>query len=536
MLLDGSSIANASLVPSAETPILFGAKLQAFKRPDLFIRGAAIFCNGNPSYSGEILASAHCFDESYAAFIRSLIPEKHAHRFHLDAPRASNLREPLIAGSVFVAPSDFESFCLSAYEASLLGAVVIVNGANPAFGDDTPWRDGENCVKFDGTALGLSRALERAFARERPLSVVQVRNDPKPWAITGSTERAQTAPVKGDAPLVSVVIPHYNLAQYLPATLKSVVEQTYSNVEIILVDDRSTARESEDLIARLGEIHRNSFKVIVAPGNLGLAAARNLGISAARGKYTLPLDADDLIDRRFIKVAVEALEANPEFDVLVTQAGHFRDEAEIPLPGEERDFSAYSIFIGEAVLSGVKENRLSTATALFRTQILRDNPYCESLRCYEDWNLYLRLVHGGSRFLVTADVYFYYRYRPDSMVRATCDPAAHSLFVHDMLRNAIKPERLAPLSYLAFPSEVVELPPPPPPPPPAPRVVVEVWPLPLARENFKALFIEASEHQIRRYRVKRFFTYLLPRPRRRYRKKMRLWKAIQNELRALNAP
>ena len=60
--------------------------------------------------------------------------------------------------------------------------------------------------------------------------------------------------------------------------------------------------------------------------------------------------------------------------------------------------------------------------------------------------------------------------------------------------------------------------------------------MPLARENFKALFIEASEHQIRRYRVKRFFTYLLPRPRRRYRKKMRLWKAIQNELRALNAP
>jgi glycosyltransferase involved in cell wall biosynthesis len=279
------------------------------------------------------------------------------------------------------------------------------------------------------------------------------------------------------------------------------------------------------------------MRIVVAPANIGLAAARNVGVALAKGKYLLPLDADDLIDRRFLQVAVDALENNPEFDVVVSQAGYFETEADIPQPGETRDFRGYAVFVGEPLVSGVRENRFSTATALFRTDILRRNRYCESLRAYEDWSLYLRLAQSGVRFLVMTDVYFCYRSRPGSMVTADRDPAQKALFMHDMLRNAVEVEKLSPLTYLALQS---------PPPPPVVEiqivreevikevereVVREVWPLPISRMALKTLFTAAAKHEIRLYQIKRFFTYWRRRSRQRYQAKLRAWKNVRKALR-----
>jgi glycosyltransferase involved in cell wall biosynthesis len=529
VLLDTRPPATQALMPGLSTPIMFGSKLQQFKRPDLFVRGVNIFCSKRPDYTGRIIFSAHSFDQDFRDIILRLIPPALAPRYSLDAPRESVAREPLVAGSVFVAPSDFESFCLSAYEAALLGAIVVVNAANPAFGEGTPWRNGENCIKFDGSVLGLAQALERVFALSGPLAMVEPPNDPWPWTAAPTVKNSAASALDANTPLVSVIVPHYNLASYLPATLSNLLEQTYSNYEIIVVDDGSTQAESRELIARLGEIHRNHLKILPAPGNLGLAGARNFGVAAARGDYILPIDADDLLDRRFIAIAVAALERNPEFDILVTQAAYFGQETEIPLPGEERDFGDYALFIGEALISGVKANRFSTATAFFRASVLREERYCEKLRCYEDWNLYLRLALAGKRFLVTNDVYFHYRNRPNSMVKEAHDPAMHGKFLHDMLRNAVDVRKLPPLAYLAFPS-----PPSPPPPPPPETIFVDAWPFALSRPEFKLLFVNAARRQMRIYQWKRLLFYPIAGLRRRYRARMRKWQGVLQEIRALN--
>jgi glycosyltransferase involved in cell wall biosynthesis len=260
-----------------------------------------------------------------------------------------------------------------------------------------------------------------------------------------------------ESPLVSVLIPHFNLGNYLPATLASVRGQTYPNVEIVIVDDYSTELSSRDAVEELRRETSERFRVITAPANLGPASARNLGITAVQGKYVLPLDADDLLDPRFIEIAVEALERNPEFSVVVTQAAYFKHGEPIRRHGEERDHNNYDIFIGESLVGGYLMNRFSTVTALFRTEVLRLNPYCDGLSC-EDWDLYFRLVQRGYRFLVTTGVYFLYRDRAASRVKsARRDPKAYVTQGHSMLRTAVDVNRILPLTLLAHSAKLAQI-------------------------------------------------------------------------------
>lgn len=447
VLLDTCSPKTETIAATDAMPIMFGSKLQPVKRPDLFVRGVSAFCHEAPNYSGEVLVSAHSFDGRYSEIVVGLVAPDLVARFHFDLPKHNSAREPLIATCTFIVPSEFESFCLSAYEASLLGARLILNGTNPAFGEGTPWIDGVNCYKFDGTTLGLQKVLKRNFEDRVTMRPVVLRSDPWPWT---RHEPPATTPKCSDRPLVSVIIPHFNLGAYLASTLNSVLEQTYDNIEIVLVDDYSTDLVSRALIEDLRSRASVGLKLVAPSGNLGLAAARNLAIRHAAGQYIVPLDADDLLDRRFIEVSVRALECNPDFDVFVTQAAFFRDGQSIVMSGERSDFEDYIVFVGEALVCGLRQNRFSTATACFRCGVLREYGYVESLRSYEDWNLYLRLAQDGCRFLVANDVYFYYRNRRGSMIKETMEQDRRALLVHDNLRTAVNLKKLTPLAYLSF--------------------------------------------------------------------------------------
>ena len=111
-------------------------------------------------------------------------------------------------------------------------------------------------------------------------------------------------------PLVSVVIPVYNVERYIALAIQSVLAQTYKNFELILVDDGSP--DSSVTIARCftdPRIH------IISQQNRGLAGARNTGIHAAQGKYIALLDADDLWQKTKLEAHVKHLESRPEVDI-----------------------------------------------------------------------------------------------------------------------------------------------------------------------------------------------------------------------------
>lgn len=106
-------------------------------------------------------------------------------------------------------------------------------------------------------------------------------------------------------PLVTVVIPVYNISEYVAKCLESVVKQDYENLEIIVVDDGSTDESGKicDKFAlkdsRVKVFHRK---------NQGLSEARNFGISKAQGKYVALVDGDDFVKKDFVKVMVNAAE------------------------------------------------------------------------------------------------------------------------------------------------------------------------------------------------------------------------------------
>ncbi|WP_232434615.1 glycosyltransferase [Burkholderia ubonensis] len=428
--LDFGGVATESIDVSADTPIVFPSKIQHLKRPDLFLRGACGFLRTHPEYRGNVIFAAHSSPDATARLQRMLPPDLRGRFVFLDNVSPVE-RARLLACSISVTASPFESFCLSAYESSLAGAVCVLNGRNPAFGDCSPWRDGTNCYKFDGTAEGLAAAIARAYAggvRE----VVKVPADPAPW----DTLQARPAPHPvADRPLVSVVVPHFNLGEYLPRTLDSILASTYENVEIVVVDDCSTDALSCLTIERIQTVG-DRLRIVRNPMNLGLAATRNVALQHVRGEFILTLDADDLIGPQFIELAVKALLARPAYDFVVPQTGFFLDREEGQI-GRQAAFTDYAVFYGEARALGMFENRFSTATCVARTSVLRELKYREELEAYEDWDLYTRAVAAGKRFIATNGIHFFYRRRANSMYHTPERVARHRALYHALLTGKV---------------------------------------------------------------------------------------------------
>lgn len=111
-------------------------------------------------------------------------------------------------------------------------------------------------------------------------------------------------------PRVSVIIPTYNHAQFVVQAVESALAQTYADLEVIIVDDGSTD-DTQAVLARYGaEIN------YIYQENQGLSAARNAGISVARGDYFLFLDADDLVLANKLELQVSIVDAQPDFGLV----------------------------------------------------------------------------------------------------------------------------------------------------------------------------------------------------------------------------
>jgi glycosyltransferase involved in cell wall biosynthesis len=124
------------------------------------------------------------------------------------------------------------------------------------------------------------------------------------------------------SPKVTVIIPCYNRGKYIAETIESVLNQTYPNVEVVVVDDGSTDDSREVL-----EQYSDRIRVLEHPGrvNRGQSAALNLGILSSESEYVAFLDSDDLFVPEKIEKQVRFLEGNPQFG-LVYANGHAINE------------------------------------------------------------------------------------------------------------------------------------------------------------------------------------------------------------------
>ena len=118
--------------------------------------------------------------------------------------------------------------------------------------------------------------------------------------LAAGPKRGKHLPGKGyretqmnDKPLITVIVPIYNIEEYLPRCVRSIMAQTYGNLEILLVDDGSTDGTGQ-LCDRLGQ--EDSRIRVLHKENGGSSSARNLALETARGKYVGFVDSDDYID------------------------------------------------------------------------------------------------------------------------------------------------------------------------------------------------------------------------------------------------
>lgn len=181
-------------------------------------------------------------------------------------------------------------------------------------------------------------------------------------------------------PLVSIVIPNYNHAQYVSDAIRSVLAQEYRNREIIVVDDGSTDN-SRETIARFGDQVQYIYQ-----RNAGLSAARNTGIRASKGSLIGLLDADDMYEPDFLGTLVPELQENPDADGIYC-GYRFVDHENNLLPQvEARPVTHDKLY--EALLDG---NFFVPESVFLHRYVYEDvGLFDESLRACEDWDVWLR--------------------------------------------------------------------------------------------------------------------------------------------------
>lgn len=202
-------------------------------------------------------------------------------------------------------------------------------------------------------------------------------------------------------PRVSVVIPCYEQAHFLPEAVASVLGQTYRSFEIIVVDDGSPD-ETSDVAERLAAEHPESSIRLVRRENGGLSSARNSGVAAARGEYVLPLDADDAISPRFLEEAVRALDADPAVSIAYGPHKNFGADSSFH-PSLEYDLRLL-----------VRINFIGVAS-LYRRQAWEDVGGYSPMDSYEDWEFWISCGERGHSGKRVPGALFHYRVRANSM-------------------------------------------------------------------------------------------------------------------------
>ena len=183
-------------------------------------------------------------------------------------------------------------------------------------------------------------------------------------------------------PLISVILPVYNGEKYLREAIESVLHQTYSDFEFLIIDDCSTDSTSQII----QQYKDKRILHIQNSQNFGVAFSLNRGIQAARGKYIARMDADDVsVNDRFQR-QLEALEANQELDILGTQVILMDETLSYPV-GQTQ----YPVTHSEIVWQFLFNNAIAHPTVMGKREVFLQK-YDEKSVAVEDYELWTRLV------------------------------------------------------------------------------------------------------------------------------------------------
>lgn len=213
--------------------------------------------------------------------------------------------------------------------------------------------------------------------------------------------------------MISVIIPVYNVAPYLPACLDSVLAQSYTDIEVILVDDGSTDDSREvcnDYACRDARV------TVLCQPNQGASAARNRGLNEAKGAFVTFIDADDVVHHRYLEVMLEVMQ---RYEADIVQSPYLivdsrcrkdytpeRLSQAVSLSNEVRSYDADGALL--SMLYQQEGGVNSSPCKLFRTSLFNECRFPEQYRVYEDLYLMAHLYQHIVRLVCIKEPLYYY--------------------------------------------------------------------------------------------------------------------------------
>lgn len=197
-------------------------------------------------------------------------------------------------------------------------------------------------------------------------------------------------------PLVSVVVPVYNMESFLPETLDSILASDYPNFEVVVVDDGS--KDASYRVACDYAKKDRRVRAYTQP-NGGACAARNQAVRLAGGEFILPVDADNLIESTLIADSVKEIVKDPSVKVVAPRADFFGERTgEWKLPS----FSLHLL---------ARKNIMDTCALYRKKEWERVGGYCENIIAREDWEFWIAVLKDGGKVVRLPEIGLHYRIR-----------------------------------------------------------------------------------------------------------------------------
>lgn len=225
-----------------------------------------------------------------------------------------------------------------------------------------------------------------------------------------------------ETPVVSIIVPCYNQADFLSESLESVRQQTYESWECIIINDGST--DTTEAVAKDWVQKDKRFKLISIP-NGGLANARNTGIKEATGTYILPLDADDKIASEYLKLGREAFQKDPTLKVVYCKAEKFGAVEET---WDLKDYSLEKLAFSNMIF----------CSAFFKkTDWEKVGGYDVNMKYgLEDWEFWIAILKHGGMVKRLDYIGFFYRIQENSMLQSMTKTQEKELFDYMSIKHA----------------------------------------------------------------------------------------------------
>lgn len=346
--------------------------------------------------------------------------------------KPDNVPVRLKEAEVVIIPSANDNLPYTVFEMMALGKILLVSKQG---GQAEVIENNENGFVFDHTQpetffsqlkkiSGLSseernsiaqKAMQKASSAYHPKTIYEqkykaieklISSKPTPASFPFIRKR-RNAEIEQETngKLLSVVVPYYNMGNYIDETINSIFQSEYKDIEVIIVNDGSDSKHSLEKLDQYGQ--KKNIKIVDTP-NKGLAHARNLGAETAQGKFLAFLDADDKIDSTYYSRAVKVLDQYKNIQFTGCWVRYF-DQTEKTWP----------TFNPEPPLI-LYHNTINSSSLVYKRNAFLNygkNDRNMAFPGLEDYESVVALLANGCNGVVLPETLFHYRVRSGSMIR-----------------------------------------------------------------------------------------------------------------------